>query len=83
MKLNDVLNSLREMKYVTDNTKIQVVLNKEKSIKTDDKVFECYIPVKQAEHFFGELDVSLNQIRKIGECEIPTFWFLLAYYEAK
>lgn len=81
MKLNDVLDSLKKLKFITDNTKIEIVLNKGRSIKVDDKIFECYIPVPQAKHFFGELNVTLNQIRKFGEFDAPTFWFLLAYEE--
>lgn len=81
MKLNKVINSLKELKFINDNTKIQVVLNKGKSIRTDDRIFECHIPAKEAIHFFGELDVTLNQIRTVGEATIPTFWFLLAHEE--
>lgn len=81
MKLNTVINSLKELKFINDNTKIHIVLNKGRSIATNDRIFECDIPVKQASHFFGELDVSLNQIRNIGESESHTFWFLLVYEE--
>ena len=83
MKLNNITNSLKEMKFIDEHTKIQIVLTKGKSINKNDQIFECNIPVKQAEQFFGELDVVLNQIRKVGEYETPTFWFLLAYYEEK
>lgn len=80
MKLCDVLNSLKEMKFVTDNTKIALVVNKGRSLKKDDQIFECHISVLHAGHFFGDLNVTLNQIRKIDEYNVM-FWFLLAYEE--
>lgn len=81
MKLNTVLNYLEKMNFIDDDTKIQIVINRGKSIMINDKLFDCYIPVQQARHFFGELDVSLNQIRKLDDSMPCVFWFLLAYEE--
>ena len=81
MKFNEVINKLREIKFIEDNTIIRVVVNKGKSINKDDKIFECDIPVKQAEYFFGNLQVTLNQIRRIGEMKTARFWFLLEWNE--
>ena len=78
MKLNTILNSLREMNYIDDRTKIQIVLTKGRSLNKNEQIFECHIPIKHADRFFGELEVVLNQIRKCGEFDIPTFWFLLS-----
>ncbi len=81
MKLKDALNSLEEMKFVDDKTEIHIIVGKGKSFKKDDQIFETYLPVKQAKHFFGELDITLNQIRPKGELRTPIFWFLLGYEE--
>ena len=78
MKFNEIINKLRETKFVDDRTIIRIVVSKGKSIKKDDEIFECDIPVKQAEYFFGDLCVTLNQIRGIGEMRTARFWFLLA-----
>ena len=81
MNLKLILSSLTVTNFVDDNTRIQIVVNKGKSYKTTDKIFDCYIPVKQAKEFFGELNVTVNQIRKNEESGSPVFWFLLAYEE--
>lgn len=81
--LNEMLNSLTEMKYVGKETFIQIVVNKGKSLDNKDQIFEAYIPVKSARKYFGQLQVSLNRIKNksFGDAKIPCFWFLLAEEE--
>lgn len=79
MKLNSVLESLSETKFLNDKSCVQIVVTKGKSLRRDDQIFECYLPVPVAKHFFGELEVVVNKIEPHGSYQIPTFWFLLAY----
>lgn len=81
MKLNEVLDSLHAAKFFHDNSHIQIVVTKGKSLQKADQIFNCYLPVDVARHFFGELEVVVNKIEMYGEYHIPTFWFLLAYTE--
>lgn len=79
MKLNEVLDSLNSAKFFHASSHIQIVVTQGKSLKKDDQIFDCYLPVSEARHFFGELDVVVNKLEKHGEYNIPVFWFLLAY----
>ena len=79
MKLNEVLNSLIELRFIHENLNIMVVLNNGKDDNAVNKLFECYLPVPQAMHFFGEFEVIRNQIKNINNQ--PVFWFMLAYKE--
>ena len=81
MRLAKALNMLMKMKFVTEDTQIHIVVNKGKSIKKDDTLFEHNIMVKEAKQIFGKLGVSLNQIRTIKGTEISEFWFMLEYEE--
>lgn len=83
MKLNSVLDSLDAMGFFRNRWLIQIVVTKGKSLKKDDQIFECLIPIHEAKHFFGELDVVVNRMENVGEYSIPTFWFLLAYEKEK
>lgn len=81
MKLITVIESLEEMGFFRNNSKIKIVVNKGKSLHNTDQLFECIIPFNEAKRFFGELDVIINRLENVGEYKIPTFWFLLAYDE--
>lgn len=81
MKLNEVLDSLHAAKFFHDRTHIQIVVTKGKSLKKDDQIFDCYLPVDEARYFFGGLEVIVNKLETRGEYHIPTFWFLLACKE--
>lgn len=78
MILSKAIDALIELKFVEENTKVYIVVTKRNSVKIDETLFECNIPAKEAKRFFGELEITLNQIRKIGEAGIPEFWFSLA-----
>ena len=80
MTLHGKLECLKKLDFIKDNTDINVCLNRGKSIKTNDRVFEVELPVKQADEFFGHFEVTLNQVRNT-DSGIPRFWFLLAYEE--
>ena len=81
MKLDSVLDSLDVMGFFRNRWLIQIVVTKGKNLKKDDQIFECLIPVREAKHFFGGLDVIVSRMENVGEYNIPTFWFLLAYEE--
>lgn len=81
MRLAKKLNMLMKMKFVTEDTQIHLVVNKGKSIKKEDTLFERDIMVKEAKQIFGKLGVSLNQVRTIKGTEISEFWFMLEYEE--
>ena len=81
MRLVRALNVLMEMKFVAQDTEIHIAVNKGKSIKKKDTLFECDIMVREAKQIFGKLGISLNQIRTLRGTEIPEFWFMLEYEE--
>lgn len=79
MKLNEVINSLDTMGLFLNRSLIQIVVTKGQSLKKEDQIFGCLVPYREAKHFFGELDVVCNKLVNVGEYNIPTFYFLLAY----
>ena len=81
MKLKTVIESLEEMGFFRNNSTVQIVVNKGRSLNKECQLFECLLSFREAKHFFGELDVIVNKLDSIGEYKIPTFRFLLAYTE--
>lgn len=82
MKLNDVLSHLEATKFINKDTEIVICVNNGKSCKKDDQLFTCDMMVSEAKHFFGELEVILNQTRAYGndtDYMHSKFWFLLEY----
>lgn len=82
MKLNDVLSHLEALNFIDKDSRIVVCVCNGKSYKKEDQLFTCNMKVSEAEHFFGELNVILNQIRAYGEdinYMYSKFWFLLEY----
>lgn len=79
MKLNDVLSYLDTAKLLHAISNIHIIVTKGKSLKKDDQIFDCYLPVPAAMRFFGDLEVVINKLETYGEYHIPTFMFLLAY----
>lgn len=82
MKLNDVLSQLKALDFIDKDSGIVVCVCNGKSCKKEDQLFTCNMKVSEAEHFFGGLNVILNQIRAYGEdvnYMYSKFWFLLEY----
>ena len=82
MKLNDVLSQLKTLDFIDRDSVVVVCVCNGKSDKKEDQLFTCNMNVSEAEHFFGELNVILNQIRAYGEgvnYMYPKFYFLLEY----
>lgn len=82
MKLNDVLSQLKALDFIDKDSGIVVCVCNGKSYEKEDQLFTCNMEVSEAEHFFGELNVILNQIRTYGEdvnYMYSKFWFLLEY----
>lgn len=75
MKFAKIIDTLREINFVKDTTKILVAVTKRKTKDTTEILFKCMLPVKEAERFFGELNVTLNTI--VNEDERPMTYFLL------
>jgi NhaP-type Na+/H+ and K+/H+ antiporter len=82
MKLNDVLSHLEALNFIDENDKVVICVCNGKSCKKDDQLFTCDMMVSEAKHFFGELEVILNQTRAYGDnidYMYSRFWFLLKY----
>ena len=82
MKLNDVLSHLEALNFIDEDDKVVICVCNGKSYKKDDQLFTCDMMVSEARHFFGELDVILNQTRTYGndiDYMYSRFWFLLKY----
>lgn len=82
MKLNNVLSQLKTLNFIDEDSKIVICVCNGKSYKKDDQLFTCDMEVSEAKHFFGDLEVILNQIRPYGNdinYMYSRFWFLLKY----
>ena len=66
MKLNDVLSHLEALNFIDEDNKVVICVCNGKSYKKDDQLFTCDMMVSEARHFFGELEVILNQTRAYG-----------------
>lgn len=69
MKLNDVLSHLEALNFIDEDNKVVICVCNGKSYKKDDQLFTCDMMVSEARHFFGGLEVILNQTR--AYCFLP------------
>lgn len=78
MKLNDVLSHLEALNFINEDDKVVICVCNGKN----DQLFTCDMMVSEGKHFFGELEVILNQTRAYGNdinYIYSRFWFLLKY----
>jgi len=79
MKLKDTINSLEEMGFLDGATYINVTVVKIGSRGRKSEIFHVHIPVDEAVHFFGELEIIRNTIESLREWHVGRFSFELAY----
>ena len=77
MKLGKVINQLKELNFIYDNTKIMISVTKNRSLDIEDILFKCNIPAGEAKKYFGELYITYNESKSVGEYKFPIFYFVL------
>lgn len=75
MKFAKIIDTLKDINFVKDTTKILVGVTKRRTYNITEILFKCMLPVEEAKRFFGELNVTLNTIA--NEDERPIAYFLL------